>query len=43
MEKQEVKNILMSIRTPENEAQVNNWLGKVDLMSEKEFSEKLKK
>lgn len=34
MNKKEIKNILMSIRTSDNEKYVNNLLGKIDLLSE---------
>lgn len=37
MEKQEIKNILMSMRTQENDSIINNLLGKIDLMDEKSF------
>lgn len=32
MNKEEVKNILISIRTPENEKLVNYLLGEIDIM-----------
>ena len=35
MKKQEIKNILMSMRTQENDTLVNNLLGKIDTMDEK--------
>ena len=41
MNKSDIKNILMSMRTQDNEAQVNYWLGKVDMLSEKEIAEHL--
>ena len=34
MNKEEVKNILISIRTPENEKLVNYLLGEIDIMDE---------
>lgn len=43
MDKREVKNILMSIRTPENEASVNNLLGQIDILDEKSFQTALEK
>lgn len=43
MNKLEIKNILMSMRTQSNEAQVNYWLGKVDMLDDKIISEYLKK
>lgn len=41
MEKQDIKNILISIRTPENEAQVNLLLGQIDMMSKKNLDQSL--
>ena len=38
LDKAGVKGILMSMRTPENEAKVNNLLGKIDLMDEAAFA-----
>ena len=38
MNKNEVKNILMSLRTPEYENVVNNLLGKIDLLSDEKLS-----
>ena len=35
MNKSDIKNILMSMRTQDNEAQVNYWLGRVDMLSDK--------
>lgn len=37
MDKRDVKNILISMRTRQNEAAVNNLLGKIDLMEESQF------
>lgn len=37
MIKKDVKKILMSMRNIENEKQINNLLGQIDLLSEKEF------
>lgn len=37
MKKQEIKNILMSMRTQENDSIINNLLGKIDLMDEESF------
>ena len=34
MTKQEVKNILMTMRTPENESIINNLLGKLDMLND---------
>jgi len=41
MDKKQVKNILMSMRTPENEAKVNYLLGQIDMMQESEIQQKL--
>lgn len=43
MKKQEIKNILISMRTQENEEIVNNLLGRIDLMDEKEIKTTLEK
>lgn len=43
MKKQDIKNILMSMRTPENEIVVNNLLGKIDMMDEQAILEASKK
>lgn len=43
MKKQEIKNILMSMRTQENDSIINNLLGKIDLMDEKSFQTALEK
>ena len=43
MKKQEIKNILMSMRTQENDTLVNNLLGKIDTMDEKSFQTALEK
>ena len=43
MKKQEIKNILMSMRIQENESIINNLLGKIDLMDEKSFQTALDK
>lgn len=37
MKKQEIKNILMSMRTQENDVLINNLLGKIDMMDKKSF------
>ena len=37
MNKVDVKRILMSIRTSKNESQVNNLLGKIDLLPEEKL------
>ena len=42
MEKKEVKNILMSMRTPENDEMINKLLGKIDIMDEQSFRNILK-
>ncbi len=42
MKKIEVKNILFSMRTTDNEEIVNNLLGKIDLLSEENFQAMLK-
>lgn len=41
MHKQEIKNILMNLRTLENESQVNYLLVQIDIMSEQEISKEL--
>lgn len=43
MKKQEIKNILMSMRTQENDTLVNNLLGKIDRMDEKSLQTVLEK
>ncbi len=43
MKKQEIKNILMSMRTQENDTLVNNLLGKIDMMDEKSLQTALEK
>lgn len=43
MNKSDIKNILISMRTADNESQVNYLLGKVDILSDKVISEYLKK
>lgn len=43
MDKREVKSILMSMRTPENEASVNNLLGQIGILDEKSFQTALEK
>lgn len=43
MKKQEIKNILMSMRTQENDTLINNLLGKIDMMDEKSFQTALEK
>lgn len=37
MNKREIKNLLMSMRTPENENNVNSLLGKIDLLSDEKI------
>ena len=37
MKKSEIKNILFSMRTTENEEIINNLLGKIDLLSEEKL------
>lgn len=39
MNKKDVKNMLISMRTPQNEEAVNNLLGKIDLMEESKIQE----
>lgn len=41
MDKKQVKSILMSMRTPENEEKVNFLLGKIDMMEESEIQQRL--
>lgn len=41
MDKKQVKSILMSMRTPENEEKVNYLLGKIDIMEESEIQQRL--
>ena len=43
MKKQEIKNILMSMRTKENDILINKLLGKIDMMDEKELKRVLEK
>lgn len=43
MTKRDIKNILMSMRNPENEAIINNFLGKIDIMAEQELQKYLEK
>ena len=43
MNKNDIKKILMSMRTPENENKVNNLLGKIDLLKEEELQKMLDK
>ena len=43
MKKEEVKHILMSLRTSDNESIVNNLLGKIDMMDEQTFQSTLEK
>lgn len=43
MKKQEIKNILMSMRTQENDSIINNLLGKIDLIDEKSLQIALEK
>ena len=43
MDKQKIKSILMSMRTHENETNVNNILGKIDIMSQEEINTYLEK
>lgn len=43
MKKQEIKNILISMRTQENDTLVNNLLGKIDMMDEKSLQTALEK
>lgn len=43
MKKQDIKNILMSMRTTDNEREVKNLLGKIDMMEEKDILEASKK
>lgn len=43
MEKRDIKNILISMRTTENEAQVNNLLGKIDMLDFSTLQEMLQK
>ena len=39
MNKKEVKNILISMRTPENEIAVNHLLGQLDMKSDNEIEQ----
>ncbi len=43
MNKQEIKNILMSMRTQENDTLINNLLGKIDIIDEKSLQTALEK
>lgn len=43
MKKQEIKNILMSMRTKENDILINKLLGEIDMMDEKELKRVLEK
>lgn len=43
MKKQKIKDILMSMRTQENDLLINNLLGKIDLMDEKSLQTALEK
>ncbi len=43
MEKKDIKNILISMRTAENEAMVNNLLGKIDMMDSNTLQETIRK
>ena len=43
MEKKDIKNILISMRTAENEAMVNNLLGKIDMMDSNTLQETIQK
>ena len=43
MEKRDIKNILISMRTTENEAQINNLLGKIDMLDFSTLQEMLQK
>ena len=42
MNKRDIKNILITLRTHDNESKINNLLGKVDLLSEEELQTKLR-
>ncbi len=41
MDKKQVKSILISMRTPENEAKVNYLLGQIDMLEEREIQQRL--
>lgn len=43
MEKRDIKNILISMRTTENEVQINNLLGKIDMLDFSTLQEMLQK
>ena len=43
MEKKDIKNILISMRTAENESLVNNLLGKIDMMDPNTLHEMIQK
>lgn len=43
MNKNEIKNLLMSIRTSENENTINNLLGKIDLLSDEKLESMISK
>lgn len=43
MKKQEIKNILMAMRTGDNSPQINNLLGKIDMMDDKSLQTALEK
>ena len=43
MEKKDIKNILISMRTAENESLVNNLLGKIDMMDSNTLQETIRK
>ena len=43
MDKNTIKSILMSLRTPENEAKVNNLLGQIDMLNEDKIQSELQK
>lgn len=43
MNKQEIKNILMSMKTQENDALINNLLGKIDMIDEQSLQTALEK
>lgn len=43
MNKLEIKNLLISMKNSENESKVNNFLGKIDLISDKELEAMISK
>ena len=43
MNKSEIKKILMSMRTPENEASINNLLGKIDILEDEKLESMIAK